>query len=708
MDDITSALALRTDALSVGDPHKPVSTTSAWGDPVWRLDGGSSSTPAGSTAVYWPVEVDEELLESFRRLFWSVYVAPQDQRPPSELTLASYHAGMKLLARWMDEEAYTFELVDRDFGVHLLEHLAEIVAAWEDDEVEEDSFDVDPDDDEDDHDPTVASPFNTVLGMLRIVSLIHSQRGVLRRMGVGVSDEDPLQGRTPWACAHGIAARADTDRHALPSEVALPLMAATDRLVAGGALEDVAQLMEECVRVLAGKERARSTVRSRALAGVLDGFRFRTLPGETQPWHAVTRDDDERSRRSADVVHDLVSFCQTVAVLVLLQLTGMRPAEILGLKGGVDEETGLPACIETVSGPSGALRLFYVRSMVKKGRTVPEEARWLIGAGPIGRDALPTTVLAIRALERIGRPWRSRSSDDAVRSALVVGLPGNASILRLDDGIAAKTSVLQKQLKAAYGRLMDFSALPDRTKDGMSLVRYKASASDGSGLGPRIATSQWRKTFATMLTLIDGRLSPSISRQFQHLHAGTLDAAYLPSDNRLLEMIGGGRTRTVMGILGDRIDGIPAEIGRAGRILERSTPRIRRIVEDARGEHGAITGLVDLHAPAAWRGEHADCAFFIAPHRAACHEAAGTSHFLNEAPDFALRRPETCLGCANARIVPAHARYWLMRYLEANRARRTLTSPAASVAMQERARVAVAVFVALRRRMPEGRYREKA
>lgn len=695
----TTQLALRPDALKVGDPYKAVSSRSVWNDAVWRLDGAWLGSGTRTTSIYWPTEIDEELLEAFRRLFWSTYVVPQEQPPPSALTLAQYNSGMRVLARWMDEEAYGFEHVDVDFGRHLREHLGDLVGDVDGDDYSDDEDGGDLD--EDAASRTSPVSFGLVNGALRMVALIHSQRHALRSMGMSVPDEDPLEGQSPHTLAFEIRAPAPGRRGALPNEVSMPLMMATDRLVAGGAFRDVALLQERCLAAIegvTGRGGWASARRTRALAEATTDIEFSTLPGEARSWHGNLRDDGGRKHMS-DIVRDLVTFAQTTCVLLLLQLTGMRPGEIVALLGGIDPETGLPSCVERVLSPSGGLWMFYAVGKVKKGRTGPEDARWLVGAVPVGVDALPTSVIAIQTLERLGRPWRDNSSNPIARQSLLVSVAGSRGFLRKASALPMLVERLQQNLLATYPRLMDLGALPDFSSEGIPLRSYKRSSPDGSSLAPLIRTSQWRKTYATMLVLIDGRLASALTRHFQHLHAATLDGAYVSSDGRLLEILDSARMATVMDMLSVQIDGRLPSIGRAGRILERNAVRIRRLIDDARAMPGGVSGLLEVHAPTAWRGEHADCAFFVAPHRAACHENAGTAHFLNERPDFELRTPETCVGCANAQIGPSHLAFWRDRYLEANRARRTMEGHAAALAMRERARLAAGVFTALRRRM---------
>lgn len=659
----TQELIMAQDALTVSD-RRPVSSVSIWSDPVWRLDFWRPGSRVHGAIVYWPKDLPARLLHEFKCLLWTLAVESHGRFVNSLSTIVTFGPAFGLLGRWMARNDYV-ELAELDAAAcgFLLDDLAK-------------SCDVDdappageaapaPDDAEEDG----SVPFSRIYAALRLIQKAYEQRRVLAGLGLRSLEADPLGRASAYNLACRVRAAGEARTAALPAEVAMPLMNAADRLVAArdgiSPGLDVAALQEAFFRSLSARPDLGPAARRARGEAVLRAFEFATVPGEHAPWHPrlpIVHDDEGRPVPPVSAglaLRRLVVRIRDACLLLLMQQTGMRPGELLSLRGGTDPATGLPACVSRRRSPNGALDVFRVAARVKKGRQAPDEAEWVVGAVPAGSPHLPATVQAVALLDRLSAPLRRMTADPEAATALAVsiippGMPEAEDSIQRLTGHRAATSI-----SWSYASLIRFEDLPDRTASGHDLTAIKKA----KGLG--ITAVHWRKTFAAAVVRIDPGALFSVTRHFKHLAMATTDGCYVGSDPTIVEALEDARLDLTARFLRERAHGVEAG-GRGGRIAGRLSPRLR----DALGEEAGARTEARAAGARLWPAEHGDCAMLVSPEAARCHDAAGRGSFLHDRPDFRFRSPELCSSCRNVVLLRRHDQFWIRRYVVNHRARR--------------------------------------
>jgi len=95
----------------------------------------------------------------------------------------------------------------------------------------------------------------------------------------------------------------------------------------------------------------------------------------------------------------------------------------MGLKAGINQETGLPSCIVLRTSRTGLNTVFYLKGLVSKIHS--REMEWVIGARPADSAYMPPPVRALVVLEQLYQPWRELGErDDLIVSFTAArGLP---------------------------------------------------------------------------------------------------------------------------------------------------------------------------------------------------------------------------------------------------------------------------------------------
>lgn len=677
MRPTTQQLIVAADALDLSDPNRPVSSRSGWRDQSWHLDADQRGARRLGWTISWPNDANANIVEILRKIAWSALVVPQDRRVKLG-SMPAYAFGFSRLARFMTQWDYAdFVEFDQNAVQYLLKQLREEADAQSSEDYGLDREDALGDEERDEVEPVVTDPtpgelrtfdsrltFGCVYKIFLSIALIYRQRRVARGLGVRIGDDDPLGGKSPYHWAMKVRAPCETTAHALPDEIALPMMTATDRLL-GVPADDVIELVNLYLREVGEVRDERS--RGRADAAVLKRG-FSILEGEDGPWHPPLplRDSKSQTESIPLTIRNLAFALRDAAVLHLLQLTGMRIGEIVFLRAGVDNSTGLPACVQRVRSPSGHLDLFYAHSAVSKWRDAPDRECWLIGASPAGSPYVPTTVRAIDILQRLFHLWRLLTNDpiaaeSLLLSASVSGLPQVPTAVRRPTVTAISWS-----LNRLYGRLLDWNTLPDLARNGMDLTKYKRTR------GRCIRTSQWRKSFAVTTVRIDSRLISPLRRHFKHLNMATTEGAYIGADPSMLEDLDEAQLQMTVHFLRDRARGTTTTAGRTAGIIKRNLSGIRLLDEQGDPQLGEnLEAALRTTGLNLWFAEHGACAIRLSPTSARCHELAGTRSFLNDRPDFEQRSPDVCASCRCFVADSSNVPFWRRRFLESNADKRT-------------------------------------
>lgn len=693
------------DALDVTDVNRPVSRRSRWGDPVWRLDDNRLGAPSHGAALYWYDDIAPEITELFKKVIWSALVLPAGKAPKTS-TLAYFQSGMTIVGRFMTEWDYAdlseFDVTAVEYLASHLRTLAHVVPA-----------------DEDDEDAGLEHPLgarkwpqiqlptpdgrgggpisnSTCETAFKFIALVYQQRRVLRRMGVAIGDVDMLGGETPRAWGIKVREQRENKSEPVPEEIAMPLMIAADRLI-GIPANDVLEMQDRYLAACARTGVKLQVHRLRLADLAVVGRPFSILPGEPISWHPELPLTDHKGvpETASFTVRDLVCMIRDIAVLTILQQTGMRIGEIVALQAGMNAATGLPDCIVRMRSPSGERDLFYAKSLVSKQRDVPDPELWLLGCVPTGSTAIPGPVRAIQILQRLLEPWRNLFEDPADRGALLLTMDG-PGLPQLGIAVHAPTVYgISRTVSLTYARLMNWKALPDAARNGTDLTPYKRTR------GSCIAARQWRKTFASNIARTDSRLLNSLRRHFKHMSLATTEGSYVGRDIGVLEDVDEAQLQMTMRFLRDQTRGGGATIGRTGTVVMRNIKRIREI--DDRGAYklgDSLTESLTTSETGLLALDHGSCAISISPDRARCHQVAGTVSFLNDRPNFEHQTPEMCAGCpcfvANRLNMP----YWRTRFLDNNVAKRhhdRAGGNAAARVFEAKARRAWLVVRALRR-----------
>jgi integrase len=714
----TQQLALLPDALVPTGPKQWVSSRSRWEDGIWRLDYDYYGAPGHGATLYWPDDIAPWCIELLKKVIWSLVVAAAG-RPVSTSTLGSLSSAAAILGRFITNGEYLdLSELDETAICFLTENLKETAQHIDQDDYEDIDID-EPDELEDleereeyldcgtgsEGDETNDWRIRTagklshslVRSVFHLIAMIHRQRHALRAMGLEVGDVDPLAGETPLSWAARVRPPAERVSQPIPDDLAIPLMTAADRLL-GTPADEVIDLQERYLHAQGRAVGDKATAKERRAGDKsVAGRPFAVLVGEIVPWHPVLpqRGPDGQAEPIPNSIRELVVLIRDACVITLLQLTGIRIGEIVALRAATDPTTGLPMCVVKVRSASGERDLFYAESYVNKGRDVPERELWLIGCTAAGSNALPIPVRAIQILQRLLAPWRELALDERARVSLLVCL-NKRGLPETPNGVGAPTiSNITRSLKRAYGRLIDWHALPDRARNGVSLARFKRTE------GWCIHGSHWRKNFATNILRADSRLLNAVRRHFKHMNLATTEGEYVGHSIEVLEDIDEAQVQMTLRFLRDHTRGGAPTIGRTGTLIKRNLKRIALMEEGGYPDIGKdMAEVLRASETGLWHADHGSCAINVSPGHARCHQVAGTVTYLNDRPNFEEQRAELCAGCRCFVADGSNLPYWRQRFSAFNAAKRAYAHSgdhAAAAVFQLKARTTWPLLRALRR-----------
>jgi hypothetical protein len=614
-----------------------VSAKSLWTDPVWRLDHSTPGLPQQKASVKWNINLPNglslldpelaELLEHLRRFVWSLLADPREGKSLKTSSLSSISRMIAFLVEWMVLNDY-----------HAITEL-DNAASWEYAEYVKACC----------RNKMGRAGRSWIWSRLHILTLLYKQSSALSAAGVQPLPEPPLDGRNPFAVAKELGRHTPYFIPPLPDYVALPIMAAAERLI-GQPAYDVIGLQSRYLEAYAiggpGNHIGPGhsvPIRTNAARRALSQFTFSVLPGESQPWRGGI---DTRKQAGHDFVaeiRELIMDVRNACIIVLQSHVGLRISEVMGLKGDADPLTGLPSCIETRPSRTGLNTHFYLKGVVAKIQN--RQTEWLIGSIPADSEDYPPPVRSLIVLERLFRPWRELGGLDLLTVSFTArALPKNAK--SVGKPYSEKINLGQK---AFVRRYVTFDTVNDAELD-----RYR----DGSGL----RTHQWRKTFALYLFRVDSRMLPAISQHFKHLSLAMTEQGYIGKDWELMGAMCDVRQQATTRMLYEAATGDTKYAGNMAAWMESYRADYRKEDLPTKEIYRRIENEVLNNDLRIWFSEYGKCFIQVDLDQARCHQIAGTINESCPIPHFEYREPAVCVGCANFLIDGEHAGFWRDRY----------------------------------------------
>lgn len=667
----------------------PVSSKSCWRDEVWDLDG------YGQTRIYWSIPLPDGnlftdpqyclLLDSFKRLLWSVLADPRSGKRMSTNSCASSAMGLRMLAKWMDHNSYadfsqlepeSIDLFTKDLiSQKIIEIdelddtiLEEAEKINEDDGTQDD--DMEPEEKEDEGiTPGAANAFNAIRQSYTFWKRVYVQRGALAEAGIPIIGFDPLNGMSVIAAARAVAQQIVKGIPPLPDEVALPIMSKAHSWL-GVRADDIIRLQDMYLLVLSSKDKPTSNRTADAIghadAIYLNTFEFSVEPGQTEPWHPPVKCilDSARGYRYSvptATIRDLVDTVTQAGAVVLQSETGMRVSELISIPAGWDDARQEYNAFNRKTSISGLNELFFVQSFLVKTVEIPVKEEWIAGARPVGSEFIPGPYRAVQVLDKLLAPWRDRSEDPNIRGRLFVTLGLGKALPIWNKSVAAwNGSTALRAFKDFVSNRVDLSHLPDKSKLGEDLTTYRDSK------GACVQTHQWRKTWAMYVVRTDRRMIPAIALQFKHLSIAMTESAYIGTDAALMRERDSQQARAAAAFMYQAITGREKAAGRMAKMIDGWLEELRGVI----GEKTGVAAINDLQEWCEARGikvfssPHGKCFIRLAPTDAKCHEAAKTTHWGQKAPNFSTREPDTCNGCKCFGVDSDHTDFWIARYVD--------------------------------------------
>ena len=562
-----------------------VTTRSLWSDTTWHLDGLRPSRRAYQYTLDWSFQLPDESyftdpqwsdwLHAAKAFLWSLRTDPPEGRfAAHETTLIAVFKALRILIRWMaGRGCRCFSDLSREAAAEFIAEVAQRPG---------------------NSGKTLAPA--TLAGYHNLLWLLYIQGSRLPEVAIEEPYRAPRRGRKAvrgW-------------RPYTPDEIAVPLVSAAVRLV-GTPADDIIAL---ATRAQAAYDEALGrgvspTKAGFAVVSATAGFRFSTLPGEVQPWHAAPVTSTKQVRHLADRLYD-------ACFVIVAYLIGARLSEILELQVG---------CIEQQPSGDGSEQFAYLVGRIFKTVRAREGKphRWVAPA-PVVR--------AIAVMEQLSAPLRRRSGRQELWLVLdSTGLAGPAARIGLPHGFT-----IVGRLNQAFAR---FIGLPP----------YR-------GKPWHLTPHQGRKTFARFVGKRDRSGLHALQMHLGHVTRVMTDRGYVGTDFVLDELIDRNAREETRHALEELLTAT-ALGGKAGRtIAERSRFR-------GRTRDGAVQAYVDfLMKETDLRLGVCDWGYCV--YKQETSACAGDE----KGPNPLLRTQSVCAGCSNFAVTDKHRPVW-----EARRAR---------------------------------------
>lgn len=643
-----------------------ISEHSQFRDVVWFFANPTPGAKKTMSTLNWGMVLfDGSLLTAVQhaaRLHWARILVltllelPSDGRKPAPGSMGAIQTQFTWFLSWMSESGYHHpqELTP---GVirHYVDQLPAFIAV---------------------HNGDGDIGVGTARRALTTIMHLWDQRAALAMMGVSSPVGHPFEGRGVYAVAMNVATKAMGWIKPLPDEVAIPLLNKATWLL-GTPADDVLRLLDVVLDPLAGTmivvKRQRGTANCKAGIGsrarrarakrFLDDFEFGSSAGEGQPWHeqldAGYKHPSGRQKARMSRVKQLWDSVRDAAAIIVQTTSGMRVSELLGIRAGIDEATGLPKGVRLEMSVTGLYEWFIIRSQLAKTEEgLPREVDWVLGMRPVGSAETPLAVRALCILDQLHGPWRALARTDRLILAGSVGEMLPLTSTRRD---AMTSDAVNSAMQRFIGRWIDLSGLPDeslRKTEDMDLVPWRESK------GAVFTTHMLRKAWAQFALACDSRLMPAIQMQFHHLSLAMTEGSYIGRNPLLLDVLDSMSVQKVYSTVFDSIIGKGKLAGRMGEQLERALAELR-------AQAGELPTSEKWRQAVEWTDNNDLKMFFTAhatccPTRASemrCHDASDTPVWLRKAPNTATREPSVCAGCACAIMDRSHEQFWSDRYV---------------------------------------------
>ncbi len=644
-----------------------ISEQSQFKDEVWFFANPTPGATKSRSRLNWGMELfDGSQLTDVRhaqRLNWAkilvltLLVLPSDGRMPAPGSMGGFQNQFKWLLSWMSEAGYhqPHELTPTVIR-HYLDQLPLYI---------------------------MAQTGETEIGIaiarraLTTIMQLWDQRLALAKMGVALSTGHPFEGRGVRSVANSIATKALGWIKPLPDEVAIPLLNKAAWLL-GTPADDVLRLLDVVRDPLAGSiikvERKRGTSNCKAGIGrsarkerardFLDDFEFSAALGSTEPWHVpldpAYGQSPGRNQARMSRVRQLWESIRDAASIIILATTGMRVSELLGIRAGIDEPTGLPNDVRLEVSITGLYEWFVIRSQLSKPEEgLPREVDWVLGMRPLGSVEIPLAVRALYILDRLHKPWRALARTDRL---ILASMNGETLHLTTTRHNAMTSDRVNASIRRFIERWLDLACLPDtssRKTEENDLVLWRESK------GAVFSTHMLRKAWAQFALACDSRLLPAIQMQFHHLSLAMTEGGYIGRNPLLLDELDSMCTQKTNLAVFDIIVGKNKLAGRMGEQLEQALAKMRV-------EVGELPTSEKWRQTVEWV-ERNDLKMFFTAHATCCptrtsemrcHDASNTPVWLRRAPNTATREPSVCAGCACAIMDKSHEPFWSNRYVD--------------------------------------------
>ncbi|MFC5354805.1 hypothetical protein [Azospirillum himalayense] len=632
-----------------------VSSRSCWGDDCWIFDNPLPGAQYNEAAIVWNFglpdgrrltdPVHHDLLDWLRRFIWSLFTVGGNRRKPlGPGSAGQLNTGLRVFVIWM---------VKNNFRMPSELGSSALAAYWND------MAEALADDNESGVSTTQA------ISRLRIPILLWQQRKILATAGIASMPATPWDGRTIKSLAADLATKSLGWIKPLPDEVAIPILNKAAWFL-GPPADDVIRLHQKCVSARdrspgrhkngPGTQRTARYQRQRLVA---ESFEFSWLPGETSPWHGSLHDiRTSRCGRKPVVgcLRSLIHAVREAAVITIQAGTGMRISEICGLPAGMDPLTGLPSCVRIDLSSTGLNEIFIVRTVLTKTEETPREVEWVIGMRPVGSTDTPLPVRALIVLNVLFAHYRTLSGINR----LLITFPHGGLSMSGTTIAVMKSMNLRRNIKHFVGNWVSLSHLPDQSAhpvDDNDLVQYRETR------GRCIKTHQLRKLYANFALSVDPTLLPALQMHFHHLSQAMTEEGYWGRNPLQIEPLSTVQRQQTNLLMFEMATGRSLVAGRMGEQLEQHIAELSARLRGQSITEGWKTTqrFVNEYDLRLWFAPHGNCLPMV-PESMRCHALAGTTSWLNRAPNFATREPSVCAGCACFVIDGRHTGFWIDRY----------------------------------------------
>lgn len=473
----------------------------------------------------------------------------------------------------------------------------------------------------------------------------------LRNAGHAVLPEAPYSGMSTYAVVNSYLKLERSGPHRpIPDDIAIPVLSNAATLVLIGS-EDLLALRDQVLAVAPMTPDAhRRNARFKEMRDIIGGYEFALNPRTGKPWHGSieprgrSRVDHRGMQRTTYVqgFRRLVQSAVGGCITLISATTGMRSHELIGLDCAESPDGSL-ACLESQVSADGLMEIFFIRGVTAK-REIAEH-RWTAGLRPLGSNAVPITVAAVRLLVELLRPWREMmgTTQLLVNFRTRLGLPlGPGSV-----GLFTNDSLTDLQREFAVDAL---------TEAGLARA-------DALNFCEELQTQRWRTTFAQAVFRTNPQLMPALRDHFRHISELVTDRSYIGSDASLLDDLESERIQETARTLLRMSMGTQIGAGSVQRLLRDHRDELAAAINEMPGDSDMerAVSYVMTNDVRIWRGNYASCLINLMPKASRCNPYAAHSPGF-ATPDYGRRSPSICASCGCGLILPDHKDFWSQRH----------------------------------------------